>query len=122
MQNFDEIYPMPIDNLVNRLKSFKRAKAILLKVLPTIIKTIIVGLILLILQIFLIGVADRFLSMSPKVSFLLSSLFYVFAFIGLALVGSLKEKQDIETVKAQILNEPICKMLIIKRKKQEINI
>ena len=115
MQNFDKIYSPLIDVSVNRSQSFKQVKALMFRALPTIFKTCVSGFMLLILQAVAVGTLDRFFGVSPKVSLIFSSLFYVAIFGSLALVGSLKERKTFDIENIASASEPICKILIIKR-------
>ena len=118
MQNFDKIYPALIDVSVNRPQSFKQVKVLFFNALPTIFKTCVSGFMLLILQAVAVGALDRFFGVSPKVSLIFSSLFYVAIFGSLALVGSLKERKTFDIENIASASEPICKILIIKPKEQ----
>ena len=121
MQNADKIFPPRFDVLDNRRKSLIQAKAMFFKALPTIFKTGPVGCVLLILQVFLVGGFDR-LGVSPKVSLLVSSLFFAAFFGGLAIIGGIKRNVSAVGFVANFKTRPICKMLIIRRKKQGIKI
>ncbi len=124
MENRDKIYPARISLSVDWENSGNLAKEFFFHLLPLAGTLLLVGLTtfgFLILQVFLIGVFDR-LGISPKLSLLVSSLFYVVSFAGLAIVGGLKKKECAETVATNFNVRPICKMLIIKRKSQEIKI
>ncbi|MCY7376625.1 MAG: hypothetical protein LH472_11740 [Pyrinomonadaceae bacterium] len=114
MQNFDKIYPPSIAVPVNRPIFFSRAKAFVWRGLPTAFKAMSVGFILLILQIAAVGILDR-AGISPKISFIFSSLAYVFVLTGLLSTGRLVKVKSTEAVNDEISGEPICKILIIKR-------
>ena len=126
MENRDKIYPAKISLSVDWENFGNLAKTFFFSLLPLAGTLLPVGLsvfFFLILQVFFVGVFDR-LGISPKISLLISSLFYVAAFAGLAIVGGWRRKARVETVAASFTfnARPICKMLIIKRKTQEIKI
>jgi hypothetical protein len=110
MQNFDKIYLSKIDALTVGENLYAKLKEVLRTSLPIVLKISVVGFILLILQGLIVGLSDRF-GVSPKLSFLISSLFYVSAFATFLLIGSLIERRSVV-----ISNEPICKILIIRKK------
>jgi hypothetical protein len=113
MQNFDKIYLSKINTLTVGENLFAKLKEVLRTSLPIVLKIGVVGFILLILQGLTVGLCDRF-GVSPKSSFLISSLVYVSVFAFLALIGSLKEQKNVE-----ILNGLICKILIIRKKREQ---
>ena len=120
----DKFYPAKISLAVDWKKYGNSAKDLFFNLLPLAGTLFLYGLTafcFLILQVFLIGLFDR-LGISPKVGLLVSCLFYVVVFAGLAVIGGLKSKASAETVGANFNARPICKMLIIKRKSQEIKI
>ena len=109
--NNGKIYPAKIGFAAD-WESYKNSAKDFFNLLPSAKTLSLVGFCafcLLILQVFLIGTFDRFLGVSPKVSLLVSSLFYIAVFVGLSVVGGLRREAIVET-------QPICKMLIIKRK------
>ena len=110
MMNNGKIYPAKIGFAAD-WESFKNSAKDFFNLLPSAKTLSLFGFCafcLLIFQVFLVGVFDRF-GVSPKVAILVSSAFYVAAFAGLAMVGGLRKEAIVET-------QPICKMLIIKRK------
>lgn len=117
MQNFDKTYPPLFVAEVNRPVSLKQAKTFFWQALPVIFNVVSVGFVLLILQAFLIGVADRF-GVSPKVGFLSSSVFFAGVFLVLAAGGSLKRHEAFENTEFVSTKEPVCKILIIKSEKR----
>ena len=122
MQTLDKIYPPKLEvfpsheNLLPKLKSLVRHS------FPFILKISIGGFILLSLQILAIGICDR-LGVSPKTSFLVSSLLYVVGLGLLATIGSVKMSENVaeidETFNPKNIGEPICKMLIIRKKGEQ---
>jgi hypothetical protein len=92
--------------------------------LPIAVWTFGVGFILLILQAFFIGLADR-LGVSPKISFVVSSLFYAITFGSLVILGKSKIIEKTKPIKEHFSldkkAEAICKLLIIKRVNHSIN-
>ncbi len=122
MHTFDKIYPPKLEifrsyeNLLPKLKSLVRHS------FPFILKISIGGFVLLSLQVLAIGSCDR-LGISPKNSFLVSSLLYIVGLGVLALVGSLKTSEYVaeigETLNPKNISEPICKMLIIRKKGEQ---
>lgn len=125
MENLNKIYPTKISHLADGDTLFDFVKTIFYKLLPLAKPVFWIGLsgaLLLILQIGLVGVFDRW-GVSPKISLIGSSLFYVIGFAGLALLaGGLKKNEISKDAGAEVRALPICKRLIIKRKKQEIHI
>lgn len=71
------------------------------------------AVVLLSLQIFAVGFFDR-LGVSPKISILVSCLFYAFVFSGLAIYGGVKSRVIVIASGANF-NLPICKRLIIRK-------
>lgn len=123
MENHEKIYSAKISLAVDWTNFGNLAKDLFSRILPLAKTLSLVGLsvfFFLIFQVVLVGVFDR-LGVSPKVSLLVSCLFYVVTFAGLAIVGGLKSKTGAETFEANFNARPICKTLIIKRKNQEIN-
>lgn len=118
MQNISKIYPNRIavakqfEDLVPSAKDFFRRN------FPIVCKLSFIGVILLILQALFIGVADRF-GVSPKLSFIFSSLFYAVAFGTSAVIGGIKTAQQTANTIKLNGSEPICKMLIIRRKGEQ---
>lgn len=103
---------------------FKSANEFFCKVLPfgkIIFWCGLTAVCLLIFQVLIIGVFDR-LGVSPKVCLIVSSLIYTAVFAGLAIVGGWKNKVTREVVITHLGSQPICKILIIKKKKQEVKI
>ena len=122
MVTCDKIYPTKISRLADWENFDKSAKVLLFKLLPLakpiFLASLSVG-VWLILQVFVVGFFDR-LGVSPKISLIGSSLFYGGIFATLAIIGGLKRNEIATAVKANFNAQPICKMLIIKRKTQEM--
>lgn len=118
MQNFDNIYPKKIDVLTFQASLYPAFKKAFRRYFPVTVKTSIFGFMLLILQVLIVGLFDRF-GVSPKLSFLISSVFYIFGLGCLALIGSIKVAELSNEVSVGKLNQPICKMLIIRKKGEQ---
>ena len=124
MENSDKIYPSELSLSVDWQSFGNSVKGLFFMLLPLAKTLLLFGasvFIFVVLQILVIGVFDR-LGISPKIGFLVSSLFYITAFSGLAIVGGLKRKLSAADAGADFHVRPVCKMLIIKRKNQEMNI
>jgi hypothetical protein len=124
MEHYTKIHPAEIHRLVDWRSLRDSAKRLFLELLPVakpLSFAILAGVALLVLQVIIIGISDRF-GISPKISLILSSLFYSFVFAAIAIVGGLKIREIREFANAQIQLQPICKILIIKRKNQETQI
>jgi hypothetical protein len=80
---------------------------------PFVLKTLLCAVMLLILQALVVGAGDRF-GISPKLSLIFSSLFYISIFVSLALIGNLKNQKN-----AEIFNEPVCKILSVRKKGEQ---
>ncbi|HEY0428572.1 MAG TPA: hypothetical protein VGC76_12395 [Pyrinomonadaceae bacterium] len=123
MENNDKIYPARISFSADWENFAGQAKSLFFDFLR-FAKTLAIFALcasgFLILQLFCIGVFDR-MGVSPKISFLISSVFYVAGFAGLAIGGGLKRKPA-EIAGTNFNSRPICKMLIIKRKTREIKL
>lgn len=124
MEILNKMYLPKIDHPVEWKTLRNSAKGLIFNVFPLGIKVFWVGMtaiILLSLQVLIIGIADR-LGISPKVSLIVSSLIYTTLLAGLAVIGGLKSKTVRKVVVNHYASQPICKMLIIKKKKQEVQL
>ena len=124
METLNKIYLPKINRPVDWKTLLNSAKRFVFNILPFGKKVFwfsSAAVILLILQVLIIGVSDR-LGISPKVSLLVSSLIYAAVFAGLAIIGGLKSKVVREVVISHLGSQPVCKILIIKKKKQEVQV
>lgn len=122
METLNKIYLPKINRPVDWKTLLIWAKGLILNVLSLGKKVFWVGaatVILLIFQVLIIGVSDR-LGISPKVSLLVSSLVYAAFLTGLVIIGGLKSKAVREVVILHLGSRSVCKILIIKKKKQEV--
>jgi hypothetical protein len=114
-----KIYPINFESISARFKTIS------VKVTPLIISGIGI-LILLAIQVLAVGLTD-YLGISPKISFLTTSISYVSIFsgltllsLGLAVFNHVRKKEKAVGYSKQdsgavSFNEPVCKILIIKK-------
>lgn len=120
MQNLAKISRPFADLTDSRRKFFSDVIGFALFVLPFVLNIFLTVSVLLLVEIFVVGAADR-LGVSPKWSVLLTSLFYAVVFAGLTFLGGLKEKnitEDSPAFEVSKTSEPVCKILTIRRKEQ----
>src|SRR5687767_13204813 len=124
MDIFEKIYPPKISRRADWENFGNPYKDLFYKLLP-LAKPICFlaasGIGGLILQVFFVGLLDRF-GISPKITVLVSSLLYAVLFAGLAIVGVLKNKSVLVVTAANADTQPICKILLIRREKREVRI
>lgn len=113
MTNDGKIYPAKIGFAAD-WESYKNSAKDFFNLLPSAKTLSLFGFCafcLLIFQVFLVGVFDRF-GVSPKVGILVSSAFYVAVFAALAVVSGLRKDM---VISARPSAQPICKLLIIRK-------
>ncbi len=121
MQNLDKIRTPVFDLSVESPKSFGDVGRLFRRFAPFVFKTFTAGLILLMFQLFLVGAADR-IGISPKWSVIGSGLIFAFVFGGLAVWGGVGQKAFARDFRSPENAEPVCKILMIRRKRPEENL
>jgi hypothetical protein len=115
MQNSGKIYLTKIDALTFVENFFAKLKYFIRDVFPLIIKSGFGVIFLLILQVSIVGLFDRF-GVSPKISFLISSVVLSAVSVSLAMIGGINFAETADKIVVGKLNQPICKILIIRKK------
>lgn len=113
MTNDQKIYPAKIGFAAD-WEGFKTSAKDFFNLLPSAKSALLfvfIGLVLLIFQTVLVGIFDRF-GVSPKVSILVSSLFFIAAFAGLAMVGGWRKEA---VISADSSAQTVCKLLLIRK-------
>ncbi len=116
MERREKIYLPKISRTVDWSNFQSAAKDFAASLLPIAKRLCLFGFVaavLLVLQIFTVGIFDR-LGVSPKISITVSSLFYAAVFASLAIYGGVKHRVIVIASGANF-NPPICKRLIIRK-------
>jgi hypothetical protein len=118
MQNIKKLYPLKISRLADWTNFAGMTKMLCVKLLPILKPLFLSSLslaVLLILQILTVGMFDRF-GISPKVSFLISSVVLIVVSVSLAMIGGINFAETADKIVVGKLNQPICKILFIRKK------
>ena len=118
MQNLDKTQNSIFALADDKPSIFEKVGSAVWLILPGFIKVFSLIIFALILQALLVGLLDR-AGMSPKVSFISTSLIYILTFGGLAVWGGIKPRSPKRIfVNISQSEEPICKILTVRRKTQ----